>query len=216
MITGVRCWSDDGQMTAERRSVINLLRHIDSGNFPKPSPSARKGLEFVIMSVPPPLSIARKMGNLQNDGTGGEGPKVLLPIGDTIGREIEITPMTVDEFCAKYDLGNDILHRLNNDKVESDNIGALITAKNLMSPEYGLKLGHVAEVKWALKLFLLSCPGVKEVPLPVTGTTGGKGGGGKKQGGEGVWARVPWLPRRTYNDFAPFPAVKAVRAVKLE
>jgi hypothetical protein len=92
---------------------------------------------------------------------------MVLPIGDTIGREIEITPMTVDEFCTKYDLGDDILRRLDNDKVELDNIGALVAAKNLMSPEYGLELGHVAEVKWALKLFLLSCPGVKEVRIPL-------------------------------------------------
>jgi hypothetical protein len=73
--------------------------------------------------------------------------------------------MAVDEFCTKYDLGDDILRRLNNDKVELD-VGALVTATNLMNPEYGLKLGHVAEVKWALKLFLLSCPGVKEVRIP--------------------------------------------------
>ncbi|KAJ7085581.1 hypothetical protein C8R44DRAFT_38793 [Mycena epipterygia] len=129
-----------------------------------------------------PLSIGR--GGL------GEGPKVLLPIGDTIGREIEITPMAVDEFCTKYDLGNDILGRLRNDKVELD-IGALIKAENLMSPKYGLKLGHAAEVKWALKQFLLSRPG-KEVKIPpplykprLIGGKGGDGGRGGKQGGAG-------------------------------
>ncbi|KAJ6574246.1 hypothetical protein B0H19DRAFT_1124004, partial [Mycena capillaripes] len=132
----------------------------------------------------------------------GESRKVLLPIGDNIGREIEITPMTVDEFCAKYELGDDILHRLNNDKVESD-IGALITAKDLTSPEYGLKLGHVAEVKWALKLFLLSCPGIKEMELPVKGTTGGEGGHGEKQGGEGGLGKGP-VPIASSNSAYPF------------
>ncbi|KAJ6574253.1 hypothetical protein B0H19DRAFT_1124017 [Mycena capillaripes] len=158
------------------------------------------------MSVQPSLSIAIHMDNLQNDGTGGEGPKVLLPIGDIIGREIEITPMTVDEFCAKYDLGDDILHRLNNEKVESDNIGALITAKNLMSPEYGLKLGHVAEVKWALKLFLLSCRGIKEVELPVRGTTGGEGGHGEKQGEEGGMGQSPVFTLKDAQRFCTISA----------
>ncbi|KAF8218025.1 hypothetical protein K438DRAFT_2006954 [Mycena galopus ATCC 62051] len=162
------------------------------------------------------------------DGVGGrgglgEGPKVVLPIRDTIGREIEITPMAVDEFCTKYDLGDDILHHLDNDKVELDNIGALIEAKNLMRPEYGLKLGHVAEVKWALKLFLLSCPGGKEVRIgpglykpTLIGGIGGDGGAGEKQGGDGGTGKAYEITLQDWYRFGSMYgksiAVKAVKA----
>ncbi|KAF7346735.1 hypothetical protein MSAN_01811800 [Mycena sanguinolenta] len=105
----------------------------------------------------------------REDGVGGhgglgQGPSVVIPIGDTIGREIQIQPMDIDEFCTRYDLGDDILSSLNNNDVELD-VGALIRASNLMNPIYRLKLGQVAEVKWALKAFLLSQPSVNELQL---------------------------------------------------
>jgi hypothetical protein len=106
---------------------------------------------------------SNQLENYRRGGGVGEAPKVLLPIGDTIGRKIDVpTTLTVD-FCAQYKLGDEIFKQL--DAVELDNVGALIKSKNLASEEYHLKLGHIAEVKWALKVMLLSCPG-EEVKIP--------------------------------------------------
>ncbi|KAF7346727.1 hypothetical protein MSAN_01811000 [Mycena sanguinolenta] len=136
------------------------------------------------------------------DGVGGrgglgQGPSVVIPIGDTIGQEIQIQPMDIDEFCTRYDLGDDILSSLNNNDVELD-VGALIRASNLMNPSYRLKLGQVAEVKWALKVFLLSHPSINELQLPpglfkatVIGGRGGDGGRGGLQGGTGGTGKAP-------------------------
>ncbi|KAF7358794.1 hypothetical protein MSAN_01218700 [Mycena sanguinolenta] len=137
----------------------------------------------------------------------GQGPSVVIPIGDTIGREIQIQPMDIDEFCTRYDLGDDILSSLNNNNVELD-VGALIRANNLMNPIYRLKLGQVAEVKWALKAFLLSHPSVNELQLPpelfkptVKGGRGGDGGRGGIQGGTGGTGKAPRIGFRAGQKF---------------
>jgi len=177
------------------------------------------------------LTISIHMGNHQTDGTGsdqkndgrqlteegvgeggglGEGPKVLLPIGDTIGRNIEVPTTLTFDFCAQYKLGDEIFKQL--DAVELDNVGALIRSKNLASEEYHLKLGHIAEVKWALKVMLLSCPGIEEVKIPpgyykptVIGGRGGDGGAGGKQGGEGGMGKSP---RITLEDLHRFGSIR--------
>ncbi|KAJ7681400.1 hypothetical protein B0H17DRAFT_1138435 [Mycena rosella] len=126
------------------------------------------------------------------NGGVGAGPQFLtLPIGDTLGRKIEIPSMSLVEFCKEYKLGNDIFRIL--DEAELD-VRGLIGANDLASKEIGLKFGHVAEVKWALKAMLLKCPAIEEVPIPrglcqpkfkVTGGIGGDGGPGGKRGGDG-------------------------------
>jgi hypothetical protein len=70
--------------------------------------------------------------------------------------------MSLAEFCEEYELGDDIYHILNEAELD---IGGLIVANDLASKKFGLKLGHVAEVKWAVKAMLLKCPAIEEVPI---------------------------------------------------
>ncbi|KAJ6458173.1 hypothetical protein C8R45DRAFT_1031918 [Mycena sanguinolenta] len=130
-------------------------------------------------------------------GVAGEGPRFLtLPIAATVGRKIEIPSMSLLEFCTEYKLDQHIFDLL--DKAEFENVRGLIKENDLGKKEYGLRLGEVAEVKWALKARLLICPGIEDVPIPpglykprVSGGTGGAGGAGGKQGGDGGAGRGP-------------------------
>jgi hypothetical protein len=72
--------------------------------------------------------------------------------------------MSVVEFSTEYNLGPDIPRLLNNAGFSS--VGGLIRASDLDRAEFGLKFGHVAEVKWALKVMLLSCSAIDEVQIP--------------------------------------------------
>ncbi|KAJ6458201.1 hypothetical protein C8R45DRAFT_1183646 [Mycena sanguinolenta] len=134
-------------------------------------------------------------------GTGGigEGPRFLtLPVAATLGRKIEIPSMSLSEFCKEYKLDQHIFDLL--DKAEFENVRGLIQEKDLGKKEYGLRLGEVAEVKWALKARLLICPGIENVRIPpglykptLIGGIGGAGGEGDIQGGDGGLGRGPTL-----------------------
>ncbi|KAJ6557632.1 hypothetical protein B0H19DRAFT_1070268 [Mycena capillaripes] len=112
-----------------------------------------------IKETPP----ANQRGVGGNGGLGA-GPQVLtLPIGDTLGRKIEIPRMGLAEFCTEYKLGKDIRDILDEAELE---VRGLIGVDNLGKKEFGLKFGQVAEIKWALKALLLKCPAIEEVPIP--------------------------------------------------
>ncbi|KAF8218024.1 hypothetical protein K438DRAFT_1952881 [Mycena galopus ATCC 62051] len=141
-----------------------------------------------------------KQSDLTRDETygrrNGSGDFITLPIGATVGRKIEIPTISIVEFCTEYNLGQDILRLLSNAGFST--IGGLIRANDLDQEEFGLKFGHVAEVKWALKAVLLSCPAIDEVQIPaglyrpiLIGGTGGDGGRGGKLGGDGGVGRAP-------------------------
>ncbi|KAJ6557615.1 hypothetical protein B0H19DRAFT_1070254 [Mycena capillaripes] len=130
----------------------------------------------------------------------GEGLRVVtLPIGATVGRKIEIPPMSLAKFCTEYNLGPEILDRLA--KAEFIDVGGLIEANDLGNKDYGLQFGQVAEVKWALKAMLLTCPAIEEVRIPlrlfksryVLGGIGGDAGFGEKQGGDGGVGEAPTI-----------------------
>ncbi|KAJ6557629.1 hypothetical protein B0H19DRAFT_1070266 [Mycena capillaripes] len=115
----------------------------------------------------------------------GAGPQLLtLPIGDTLGRKIEIPRMGLDEFCTEYKLGNDIFRILDEAELE---VRGLIGVDDLGKKEIGLKVGQVAEVKWALKALLLKCSTIEEVLIPRGHyrRDRGDGGFGEKLGGAG-------------------------------
>ncbi|KAF8218033.1 hypothetical protein K438DRAFT_1747271 [Mycena galopus ATCC 62051] len=129
-----------------------------------------------------------------------------LTRGATVGRKIEIPTISIVEFCTEYVLGQDILRLLSNAGFSS--IGGLIRANDLDQEEFGLKFGHVAEVKRALKAVLLSCPAIDEDQIPaglyrpiLIGRTGGDGGRGGRLGRDGGVGRAPEI---TLEDFISF------------
>lgn len=56
--------------------------------------------------------------------------------------------MPIDEFCTEYNLGKDIFNIL--DDAGFEEVSSLIGVNNLMDSQYGLELGHVAELRWSL------------------------------------------------------------------
>ncbi|KAF7331125.1 hypothetical protein MSAN_02442000 [Mycena sanguinolenta] len=143
-------------------------------------------------------------------GTGGKGeaPEILtLPIAATVGRKIKIPRMNLLKFCTEYKLEQHVFDLLS--KAGFENVRGLVQERDLGS-KYGLQLGEVAEVKWALKAMLLTCPKMEEVTIPlgyykpkpaVRGGFGGAGGAGGKKGGDGGTGRGPAINLEDWRRF---------------
>ncbi|KAF7351211.1 hypothetical protein MSAN_01552200 [Mycena sanguinolenta] len=92
-----------------------------------------------------------------------------------------------NDFCEKYHLGDEIRHLLQQHGVKT--LQSLLDVGDLPLDEMGFKIGHIAELKWALnKSVLDASPTAKLVTNPsytpsISGGTGGSGGDSLRRGG---------------------------------
>ncbi|KAJ6549717.1 hypothetical protein B0H19DRAFT_1264632 [Mycena capillaripes] len=164
----------------------------------------RNGLEIRDRSpgvVVPKLSSqtvgARKgIGDTAANGGKGEGPELFVPLVETeivngIEFPTDISTMTVVAFCEEYHLGEDIYGLLTDHSFRK--ACDILFHKDLSQEELGFKVGHIAELKWALAYMLLKSELVSGVEIiekggshPILiGGQGGAGGHGGKRGGDG-------------------------------
>ncbi|KAJ7450019.1 hypothetical protein B0H11DRAFT_2078088 [Mycena galericulata] len=121
-------------------------------------------------------------------GDTGEAPNFLtLLISDGISEKIQMPTLSIDEFCTQYGLEGEIGEILSETGYER--ASDLLFTKE----KFAFKVGHTAELKWALKHMLWSRAVDKDVPkkeehkTDVDGGRGGVGGFGRigGVGGEG-------------------------------
>jgi hypothetical protein len=149
-------------------------------------------------------------------GTGGYGvgPVVEAPavhIDDTAKTKLE--PLDTTAFCQKYHLGDEICKLLTNEDYET--VNALFEENEARWEKLQLKTGHIAELKWAMKKFLLeeypeielvdtngeyapeiygTEPTIVEISSQTfTGGIGGAGGDALETGGRGGTGKAPHI-----------------------
>ncbi|KAJ6604186.1 hypothetical protein DFH09DRAFT_1121915 [Mycena vulgaris] len=130
----------------------------------------------------------RKIGGGIGDGLDIAGELPLVSIDDD--SKDDLPDLSPAEFCQEYRLCTDIRDLLI--KYGYDSIGSLLDVKESELKSLGFKIGHNAELRWALKKMMLAKFGTvpirneegKYKPI-LSGGTGGAGGAGGRQGGEG-------------------------------
>jgi len=115
--------------------------------------------------------------------------------------------MEVVEFCTKYHLSDEIYQLLEKDGYDTTH--ALFEANEFDLKEANLKLGHIAEVKWALNKIqwekfgkIATAQSEGENKPDVTGGIGGGGGDAPKGGMGGTGERPRFSDRTQANYFA--------------
>ncbi|KAJ6479093.1 hypothetical protein C8R45DRAFT_1156688 [Mycena sanguinolenta] len=135
-------------------------------------------------------------------GGTGHGPKVreveepMISIQDA-AQIPGLDPLgeTMDEFCRRYRLGAEIANLLRHHGFGSLGSFQFVTELDLRNA--GFKVGHIAELKWALRKMVGERSGKPEL----YGGTGGKGGRGGKQAGAGGESELPIVPPTYFSWF---------------
>ncbi|KAF7341649.1 hypothetical protein MSAN_02062700 [Mycena sanguinolenta] len=135
------------------------------------------------------LMLIMDRGRKNSEGIGGKGGighglkfgEPMVSIRD--GAQVQGLDESMDEFCRRYCLGEEISNRLRQNGFVSPGSFQYVTDLELHTD--GFKVGHIAEIKWALRKMvgkdLLARSGKPEL----RGDIGGKGGHGGRKGGEG-------------------------------
>jgi len=114
-----------------------------------------------------------------------------------------------DRFCKKYYLSDEIQQLL--DRHGFDTADSLLDVSDLTLQEMGFKVGHIAELKWALEKMLwerfpatsvINTDG-KYTPI-IFGGIGGAGGDGLRSGGPGGTGKAPQISIQDVYRFAEF------------
>ncbi|KAJ7450010.1 hypothetical protein B0H11DRAFT_1928391 [Mycena galericulata] len=131
------------------------------------------------------------------DGGIGQGvklPKPLISLDDV--SKASFPAMENTKFCNEYKLGGQIQGLLENNGF--DTIDGLLYMDEKDLTDAGFQLGHIAELKWALKKILLGKFGKIEGPKTerhnkpdIDGGKGGKGGDADRKGGGGGLGEAP-------------------------
>ncbi|KAJ7456822.1 hypothetical protein B0H11DRAFT_1925635 [Mycena galericulata] len=130
-------------------------------------------------------------------GGTGEGPRIpqrLISIKSGSEDKIPELNMEIEDFSKKYCLGTSLSDLLKNKGFEMP--CALLEVNDTDLSRAGFKVGHIAELRWALKKMA-----GKEVQKIQVGTTqlyggiGGRGGQGRKAGGIGGFGEAPVVPQ---------------------
>ncbi|KAJ7938389.1 hypothetical protein B0H13DRAFT_1141019 [Mycena leptocephala] len=137
------------------------------------------------------------------DAVGGTGGAGLGPVWDAPAVPVDnssrilLPRIETVVFCNNYDLDDEICKLLTDQ--EYDSVNSLFEEDEAkLLKELHLKVGHIAELKWALKtMLLLEYPEIKvtdtkgEYAPRVYGGKGGAGGHGGKKGGHGGTGNAP-------------------------
>ncbi|KAF8172353.1 hypothetical protein K438DRAFT_1851569 [Mycena galopus ATCC 62051] len=134
-------------------------------------------------------------------GTGGDGEGLVVEapavhIDDTAKTRLQWIDTTT--FCQEYGLGGEICQRLIGEKYHT--INALFEEDETQLKKLQLEVGHIAELKWAMKKMLsLEYPDIKltytkgEYTPEIYGGTGGAGGDALEKGGNGGTGKAPQI-----------------------
>ncbi|KAJ7450017.1 hypothetical protein B0H11DRAFT_1928400 [Mycena galericulata] len=146
-------------------------------------------------------------GGIGGGGGTGQGlkfPKPLTWLNDT--SKASFPAMTIVAFCEEYQLGEEIQRRLENNGF--DEADDLLHADEFDLKDAGFKVGHIAELKWALKKIALESLGRIEAPkregarrVDIAGGEGGAGGFGGQKGGSGGLGEAPQFDMRFVHRF---------------
>ncbi|KAF8187049.1 hypothetical protein K438DRAFT_1835550 [Mycena galopus ATCC 62051] len=136
------------------------------------------------MRNPPPFS-----ASLGGVGGTGLGPSFSsAPLSIDLSSRNQIPQLETDKFCEEYHLGDDMRKLF--DEYGFDTINSLFVVNEAQLKELGFKVGHIAELRWAVKKMLL----VSRIPIANTagkhrpilyGGQGGAGGDSRQKGGRG-------------------------------
>ncbi|KAF8187040.1 hypothetical protein K438DRAFT_1835518 [Mycena galopus ATCC 62051] len=147
------------------------------------------------MRNPPPLS-----GEIQHTGEAGVGGTGLgpsfssAPVSIDPSSRNQIPQLETDKFCEEYHLGDDMRKLF--DEHGFDTINSLFVVNESQLKELGFKVGHIAELRWAVKKMLL----VSGIPIANTagehtpilyGGQGGAGGDSRQKAGHGGIGKAP-------------------------
>ncbi|KAJ7900377.1 hypothetical protein B0H14DRAFT_2556512 [Mycena olivaceomarginata] len=141
-------------------------------------------------------SIVTADGGAGGDGAGLVVPVPVVHINDTA--KIQLRWLDTTTFCQKYGLDDEICQRLIGEKYHR--INSLFEEDETQLKELHLEVGHIAELKWAMKKMLLEeYPDIEltytkgEYAPQISGGTGGAGGGGRERGGAGGTGMAPQI-----------------------
>ncbi|KAJ6592195.1 hypothetical protein DFH09DRAFT_1136837 [Mycena vulgaris] len=124
-------------------------------------------------------------------GRGGIGQglrfgKPLASMEEQLKAKVPRLRLDTEGFCQTYSLGDEICELLKNSGFET--AGALLEVSDTTLKKAKFKLGHVAELKWALKKMVSKGTAPRTASgnlFELVGGSGGAGGAGVHRGGEG-------------------------------
>ncbi|KAF7358598.1 hypothetical protein MSAN_01198300 [Mycena sanguinolenta] len=140
------------------------------------------------------------------EGIGGKGGighgmkfgEPLVSVQD--GAQVQGLNESMDEFCRRYCLGEEIPDRLRQNGFVS--LGSFQYVTDLELHTDGFKVGHIAEVKWALRKMVGKDLLVRSGKPELYGGIGGRGGHGGHKGGEGGVGDAALVPETYLSRFA--------------
>ncbi|KAF7358606.1 hypothetical protein MSAN_01199200 [Mycena sanguinolenta] len=138
-------------------------------------------------------------------GNGGIGRGVKIPeplLSIPAGTQVQGLNMTIDQFCAQHSLGSQIASLLL--QVGDPSPSSLPYIEDLDLLQFGFRLGHIAELKWALRRSVGTVGDSPEQSRKpdLYGGIGGKGGYGSEQPGQGGVGESSVVPRTYRHRFA--------------
>ncbi|KAJ7788331.1 hypothetical protein B0H14DRAFT_2628361 [Mycena olivaceomarginata] len=160
-------------------------------------------LANIYIYISPATGVAGTLGDDASVGKGGKGgngdaPKLqyqLVPLRPDWRTLFKLNPkMSIDQFCRDHYLGQEILGLLKQCKFESPR--SLLVAEEPTLVAKRFKIGHIAELKWALKRMVgkeLLMDDDNAAGVVVYGGMGGEGGYGGERGGQGGLGEGPVL-----------------------
>ncbi|KAJ7939957.1 hypothetical protein B0H13DRAFT_2260974 [Mycena leptocephala] len=136
-------------------------------------------------------------------GQGGTGHS--LKLGERMvyfreGAQVPGLDVTMAEFCRRHCFGQEIADLLRQKK-RFRSPGDLQHVEDLVFLEDGFKVGHIAELKWALRRTVGKDLLVRSGKPELHGGIGGKGGDGGKEGGGGGDGESPGVPNTLLSWF---------------
>ncbi|KAJ7450022.1 hypothetical protein B0H11DRAFT_324366 [Mycena galericulata] len=148
-----------------------------------------------------------ELGGIGGGGGKGEGLKFSKPLVFLDDASKASFPdMTRAHFCAKFKLGEEIRRLL--EKNGFDEADGLLYVDESALKDAGFQVGHIAELKWALKKIALESLSRIEAPkregarrVDIAGGEGGAGGFGGQKGGGGGLGEAPQFDLRFVHRF---------------
>ncbi|KAF8152050.1 hypothetical protein K438DRAFT_1864643 [Mycena galopus ATCC 62051] len=141
-------------------------------------------------------------------GTGGYGAGLVVEapaVHSDNTAKARLRWIDTTTFCQEYGLGGEICQRLIGEKYHK--INALFEEDETQLKKLHLEVGHIAELKWAMKkMLLLEYPDIeltKEEYAPeIYGGTGGAGGDALERGGHGGTGKAPQIGPEDLHRFS--------------
>ncbi|KAF7342863.1 hypothetical protein MSAN_02002500 [Mycena sanguinolenta] len=137
------------------------------------------------------LGTAGNNGKEGNNATGG--------VGGPDGVKVQGLNVSMDEFCCKHCLGQEIRNLLRMIECEKPSSLPHLEDQDLLKHKF--KIGHIAELKWVLRKLVGRDFGVPSRKPDLHGGIGGKGGDSPGEPGAGGEGHTPVVPKTYLSRF---------------